>query len=279
MLNVQTQRGCAQTCCYCTYPLIEGRRCRARPAEAVAEEMLELQATGARYAFIVDSVFNSSPEHVEEVCEAILRRRLKLPWGCFLRPQGLTPDLVRLMARAGLTHIEFGSDSFCDRVLVEYGKNLTFDDIEQSTAAALAAQVEHCHYVIVGGPGETEETLRETFDRSQELGKPIIMAMTGMRVYPGTRLHERAVREGQLAADADLLAPSYYLAPSLTLDRIVGMLQLFAKQSPNWVVGDPGPGYERVVARLRKRGVAGPLWSYLAAARRLWPESQAPTHS
>jgi hypothetical protein len=93
---------------------------------------------GGRYAFVVDSVFNSSPTHVQETCEAILRRRLRLRWGCFLRPQGLNRDLMRLMARAGLSHIEFGTDSFCDSVLAAYGKHFTFADILDAAELARA---------------------------------------------------------------------------------------------------------------------------------------------
>ena len=69
---------------------------------------------GAKYVFIVDAVFNSSAEHVAGICEAIIQKDLKLKWGCFLHPKNLTPELMRMMARAGLTHIEFGSDSLCD---------------------------------------------------------------------------------------------------------------------------------------------------------------------
>jgi radical SAM superfamily enzyme YgiQ (UPF0313 family) len=129
MLNVQTQRGCSFRCGYCTYPLIEGRRHLRRQPDQVAAEFEQLQRRGARYVFITDSIFNSSRQHIVEVCEAILRRNVKMSWGCFLRPQGLTLDLVKLMAQAGLAHIEFGSDSFCDEVLAAYRKDLTFDDI------------------------------------------------------------------------------------------------------------------------------------------------------
>ena len=167
VLNVQTQRGCGLRCCYCTYPLIEGRRHRRRPPELVAEEFAQLKRLGARYVFIVDSVFNSSARHVTEVCEALLRRNLKMSWGCFLRPQGLTADLVRLMARAGLSHIEFGSDSFCDEVLAAYQKDFVFDDILRSSELARQDHVDFCHFLICGGPGETEQTLRTSFQNSQ----------------------------------------------------------------------------------------------------------------
>src|SRR5262249_29409004 len=111
------------------YPLIEGNHHRGRSPELVVAEFEQLQSLGAKYTFIVDSVFNSPKQHVTEICEALLRRNAKIRWGCFLRPQDLNRAMMQLMARAGLTHIEFGSDSFCDEVLHAYEKDLTFDDI------------------------------------------------------------------------------------------------------------------------------------------------------
>lgn len=275
MLNLQTQRGCAHGCCYCTYPLIEGRAHRRRSPEAVADELAQFQAAGAKYAFIVDSVFNTTPRHVLETCEAIIRRRLSVRWGCFLRPQGLTPELMQVMARAGLAHAEFGSDSFCDEVLAEYGKRFTFDDILRATELARNAGVDACHFLICGGPGETSETLRTSYQNSRRLDGAVVLAVVGMRIYPGTPLCERAVREGVLADHADLLTPAYYVAPGLTADAIFGQLQDFAQRSPNWIVGDPTPEYARLVGRLRSRGVVGPLWSYFAMLQRILPRPTA----
>jgi radical SAM superfamily enzyme YgiQ (UPF0313 family) len=271
MLNLQTQRGCAHACCYCTYPLIEGHQSRRRPPELVAEEMAQMQARGAPYVFIVDSIFNSSADHVSATCEAIIRRQVKLRWGCFLRPQGLTLELMKLMARAGLTHIEFGSDSFSDAVLQAYTKQFTFDDILQANEMAQQANIDHCHFLICGGPGETTETLEQGFRNSQKLTGAVIMAVVGMRIYPGTALHQRALREGCLSTDTDLLSPVYYLAPGLTTEGIFTRLQDFARRQPNWIAGDPAPAYGRLVERLRSRGVAGPLWSYLAMLQRIQP--------
>jgi radical SAM superfamily enzyme YgiQ (UPF0313 family) len=271
MLNVQTQRGCSHRCCYCTYPLIEGTRHRARSPEAVVSDFEQLQSLGARYAFIVDSVFNSSHSHVAEICEALIHRDCRIRWGCFLRPQNLTRELMELMARAGLTHIEFGSDSFSDEVLEEYEKDLTFDDIRLSNDLARAADIDLCHFVIAGGPGETLRTLKRGFENSLLLGRPLIMAVPGMRIYPGTRLFQRALHEAQILADSDLLKPTYYLSPNFSLDQLLSHLKQFTRESPNWIVGDADPVFERLVIKLRQRGVTGPLWSYFSAAQRLWP--------
>jgi hypothetical protein len=81
------------------------------------------------------------------------------------------------------------------------------------------------------------------------------------------------VTEGQIIASENLLNPVYYLAPGLTLDQLVDNLKRFASQSPNWVVGDFDPSYEKLISRLRQRGVQGPLWSYFATAQRLWPKT------
>lgn len=270
ILNVQTQRGCAHRCCYCTYPVIEGARHRRRPVEAVMVEFEQLERLGTRYAFVVDSVFNSSERHVIEICEALLRRRLTIRWGCFLRPQGLTAELIGLMARAGLAHIEFGSDSFCDEVLASYQKGFTFQDVRHSTALAQAEEIDFCHFLIAGGPGETANTLQTSFRNSGLLGNPVILAVPGMRIYPGTDLFSRAVSEGQIRGDANLLQPAYYLAPGLSLEEVLAALKGIAAQCPNWVIGDFDPAYEGLVAKLRQRGVSGPLWSYLSTAQRLW---------
>jgi radical SAM superfamily enzyme YgiQ (UPF0313 family) len=275
-LNLQTQRGCHYLCCYCTYPVLEGKSNRRRPPEVVAAEMESLQRQGAKFVFIVDSVFNSSARHVTEICEALLRRNVKLAWGCFLRPRGLTADLLDLMARAGLTHIEFGTDSFCDTTLQTYAKHFVFEDVYQSSELARARKLNYCHFLICGGPGETMATLEQGFQNSLRLKNTTIMAVVGMRIYPGTPLFAQAVADGVIAPDADLLAPAYYLAPGLTGEAIFTKLREFARLSSAWIAGDPAPGYRELLQRLRKRGVAGPLWSYLPVVQRLWPTPSVP---
>ncbi|HPA20481.1 MAG TPA: lipid biosynthesis B12-binding/radical SAM protein [Verrucomicrobiae bacterium] len=271
MLNLQTQRGCPFECCYCTYPLLEGRSHRRRPPEMVAEEMLLLQRHGARYGFIVDSVFNSSLSHVVETCEAIIRRGVKMRWCCSLRPQGLTREQMHLMARAGLTHVEFGSDSFCDPVLQAYGKRFTFDDILSSSELAHAEKIDYCHFLICGGPGETRDTLRQTYENSKRLPNATILALTGMRVYPGTPLFGHARAHGTCPDAIGLLEPHFFFSPGLDPDDVTADLAAFSAQSPNWIVNEPQPQYYAMASRLRQRGVVGPLWSYLSLMQRVLP--------
>jgi radical SAM superfamily enzyme YgiQ (UPF0313 family) len=269
MLNLQTQRGCALECCYCTYPLLEGRNYRRRPPEVIADELAAMEARGARYVFIVDSVFNTSQAHVIGICEAILKRGLKLKWCCFLRPKRLTRDLMNLMARAGLTHIEFGSDSFSDPVLEAYGKALTYRDILEASEHAAAANIDYAHFLILGGPGETAATLEETITNSKRLPNATLMARVGMRVYPGTPLFDRLNQQPDGPPLPPLLQPYYYIAPPLTQEGVLTRLREAAAESSNWIYDDPPPEYYKMAERLRSRGVIGPLWAYFAMMQRL----------
>lgn len=263
MLNVQTQRGCGYRCCYCTYPLIEGQRFRYRDPKAVVDEIEEARRLGATYFFVVDSVLNTSREHVLGFCEELIRRELNIGWCCFLRPAGLDDELMSTMARAGLRHVEYGSDSFCDSVLQAYGKGFTFDDILRSSELARAHKVRYAHFLIAGGPSETEQTLREGFDNSRRLRRTVIFPFIGMRLYPGTPLYERAVSEGVVERSQSLLEPCYYVTPSLGEPGIRELLNEFGAESRNWVVGELPPELTRIAGQLRAKGVQGPLWEFL----------------
>ena len=269
LIGVQTQRGCPLKCCYCPYPLVEGRRSRFRSGAEVAEEMARLAALGARYTFIVDSVFNTSEAHVIEVCEALIARKLDMEWECFLRPRGVTREHLALMRAAGMRHIEFGSDSFSDPVLAAYGKSFTYDDIRRVSLDAHALDLRYGHFLIFGGPGETPASVDETLRRSAELPDAFYFATIGMRIYPGTPLWEKAgpAKTGE-PPENFLATPRFHLEPPLTTQSLFAKLTAFRENAHNWVVGDPTPAFIATMEKLRRRGIRGPLWEYIEVLQR-----------
>jgi radical SAM superfamily enzyme YgiQ (UPF0313 family) len=262
--NLQTQRGCPFSCCYCTYPLIEGSMVRRRDPLAVAGEVAALEAKGANYFFIVDSVFNIDNNHVAAVCEALLQKGVTATWGCFLQPKGIDHELMALMARAGLRHIEFGTDSLCDEVLSAYGKQFTVDDVVAVDNIADSCGVRHAHFLICGGPGETDATLEKAFENSTRLKKTAIFPYIGMRLYPQTALYRHALAEGVIAGSTDLLRPFFYVTNTVRKERIAELLESFHRRAPRWVIKDPSPEQLNVIRRLRAKQVMGPLWEFLA---------------
>ncbi len=270
-LGLQTQRGCPLKCCYCTYPMIEGRRSRFRTGEEIAEELARMVAGGARQVFFVDSVFNTSNDHVRDVCEAVLRAGVKIHWECFLRPRkDLTRELLELMQRAGLNHIEFGSDSFSDSVLRRYGKSFNFDEIRRGSELAADLKIRYTHFIIFGGPGETSATMEETLARAAALPDALYFATIGMRVYPGTPLWRLATGGESVEAAADhLMEPLFYLEPPLTVEGVHARLRQVQQSASNWAVGDPPSAFVETLAKLRRRGKGANMWEYVELMQRL----------
>jgi radical SAM superfamily enzyme YgiQ (UPF0313 family) len=270
--GLQTQRGCPLHCCYCTYPLIEGTRSRFLGGEQVVAEMRRLAELGVKFVFIVDSVFNTSPDHVAEICEALIRANLGVQWECFLRPRGITRELLQLMQRAGLSHIEFGSDSFSDAVLRSYGKSFTFEEVRAASLQSHALGLRYSHFIIFGGPGETRETVEETLVRARTLPGAFYFGTLGMRIYPDTPLWRQLAPEsrGESAADY-LIEPRFHLAPEFTVESLHARLREHQRENPNWIVGDPPPAFVDTMEKLRRRGVRGPMWEYAELLQRMQP--------
>jgi radical SAM superfamily enzyme YgiQ (UPF0313 family) len=263
MLNLQSKRGCPFRCIYCTYPYIEGRRMRLIPPEQVAATALELEAAGAKYLFMTDSAFNAHTDHSLAVAEAFIRAGLKTPWGGFFAPTQPKEGYFSTLKAAGLTHVEFGTEALCDRVLAGYGKPFVRTDVFLAHQSALDAGLHVAHYFLLGGPGEDAETLGETLSNIDKLKKTVLFLFCGMRIYPHTALYNQALAEGVITPSEDLLQPVFYQSPAISSEAIQEAVREAARGRINWVVGGGDPETAALVAKMYARGYTGPLWEYL----------------
>jgi radical SAM superfamily enzyme YgiQ (UPF0313 family) len=263
MLNLQTKRGCPYRCVYCTYPHIEGHRLRFMDPEAAAETARTLQDAGAKYFFIVDSVFNADVDHSLAVAEQFRNRGISIPWGAFLAPLQMPANYFKRLARAGLTHAEFGTESLCDDVLRAYGKPFRCHQVIEAHRQARDAGLHIAHYFLLGGPEETLQTLDTTLSHIDKLKKSVLFLFCGMRIYPHTRLFDRALREGQINNGQDLLAPVFYQSPAIDADTLLARVKARAKGRLNWVFGSGGGQTGKIVERMYQKGYNGPLWEFL----------------
>ncbi len=85
-------------------------------------------------------------------------------------------------------HIEFGTDSLSDTTLKNYGKPFTVADILEASKICNRLKIHCAHFLILGGYGETEDTLNETFENSKKIERTVFFPFVGMRIYPGTKL-------------------------------------------------------------------------------------------
>jgi len=259
MLNLQTKRGCPYSCIYCTYPIIEGKQVRTFSTDEVVEQMEDLYfSKKIDYIFFTDSVFNINYAYNYELCEKIIRKKIGIKWGGFFNFNNLDKKLLSIMKQAGLSHIEFGSDSLSDRVLEAYDKNFRFSDILAACNLCNELDIHYAHFLILCGYGETMDTLRETFDNSKKFGPSVFFPFIGMRIYPGTVLYQHALDEGQVDPNDKLEIPKYYISKDVDVTKLKEMARASGR---SWIF--PDDDKSDAMTRLRNKNKKGPLWEYL----------------
>jgi radical SAM superfamily enzyme YgiQ (UPF0313 family) len=269
MGNIQTKRGCPFSCIYCTYPLLEGKEVRLRKTEEVVEELRRLtQEEGVDYVYFVDDIFNYPTSNAEALCREMIRSKVDIKWSAFVNPSFLNENLSQWMKEAGCVGIEFGTDSGSARMLKNYRKSFTVEDIVQSSQCCSKLEINHCHYLLFGGPGEDEETIEESFQLMDRLDPTAIIAMLGIRIYPGTEMERIALSQGVIHNDSDLIYPHFYISPALG-GRLEGIIKEKALERNRWIV----PGLEINISQnlmegIRRFRIRGPLWELVGKMKK-----------
>lgn len=212
---VQTRRGCPLDCSYCSTSLIEGRFLRRRSPHAVMDWMVQLREAGIRRLYFVDNTFNLPPFYAKDLCRRMIEANLGMDWWAIVYPKWIDEELVRLMARAGCTSVSLGFESGSEPVLRELNKQFSPEEVREVARMFRDAGVERRGFLLLGGPGETRESVEESLAFAHSLQLEALKITVGLRIYPGTALAKTAAAEGQIRADDDLLRPRFYLAPEL----------------------------------------------------------------
>jgi len=259
MLNIQTKRGCPYNCIYCSYPIIDGKKVRTLDPRLIVDTIKELYfEKGITYLFFTDSIFNISRDYNIELAEEIIRSDVKVSWGAYFSPDNLTYEELSLFKKSGLTHIEFGTESFSDRQLNNYGKRFTFDDVLKTSEMSSDLGIFFAHFLILGGYGETDLTLDQTFENSKRLPRSVYFPYIGMRIYPHTRLYDIAVAEGVITVSDNLLEPVYYISKQFNPDNVKERALATGKK---WIFPDFDD--HGMMEKFRSRNIRGPLWEFL----------------
>ncbi len=237
-----TKTGCAHRCAFCDAPWTAGTTFLTREPEAIVEDLRrdarDYQLNTSEY-MLIDTCFNQPLGWAKQVCEAIIRSGLKVGWAAVVEP---TPDLdrelCRLMVRAGNTIVTTLVASYDDDVLAQSARPFTAADVAHAFELFEAEEVLYMPQLMFGGPGETRASVETTLRYARRCKPIMIQGGWGVRVYPQAPLRERAVADGQVPAESDLLAPAFYLAPGLDREwldarsRSVGVSKLAA--APRW---------------------------------------------
>ena len=214
-MPVQSRRGCPNDCSYCSTAQIQGRTFCCRSTRKVVEAIAKLTRRGYRRFFFVDNSFNLPESHAVELCAGLQDLPQAIQWRCILYPQAVGEELVQAMASAGCSEVSLGFESGSAEILKEMNKRFSPEEVHRISDLLAAHGIRRMGFLLLGGPGETRETVEESLAFARSLNLEGLRLTVGLRIYPGTPLARMALQEGVIENEADLLYPRFYLAPGL----------------------------------------------------------------
>ena len=161
LTTMETSRGCPYRCQFCTID----RTLRIRSVGSLVEELDELiRFFGYREIHFVDPTFTSDPERILSLCEEIKQRGLDFYWTCKTRPDLVSEEVLRSMARSGCYMISYGFESGDQKILDHLNKNMTVKQILSAILLTHKHNMRTLAYILLGSPGETDETVEASID-------------------------------------------------------------------------------------------------------------------
>lgn len=231
----QTRRGCAMDCAYCSTAAIEGRRLRKRSPKQSIDNLCRFVDAGFRRFFFVDNTFNLPPAYAEALCDEILQREIGIEWRCIFYPRRTEERLLEKMAKAGCVELSLGFESGSEKILQALNKKFTPEEVRRVSARIKRHGIRQIGFLLLGGPGETRETVMESLRFADSLDLEAVKVTQGIRIYPHTGLARTALAEGVVDSEDDLLRPAFYMAPDLE-DWLRQTVAQWAEDRPHWMV-------------------------------------------
>ncbi|MBT0158899.1 radical SAM protein [Candidatus Bathyarchaeota archaeon A05DMB-2] len=193
-----TSRGCVYWCEFCTAVRMFGRRYRMRSAKNVVDEIEMIYKKYGQDQFtFYDDAFTVDRQRVVDICNEIHRRNLPIHWDCETRVDMVDRDLLQKMHDAGCIAVWFGVESGSQNVLEKMQKKIKLDQTKLAFKTAREIGLMTVASVVLGFPGETEETAWETINFVKELD-PDDIGFYIATPYPGTPMYDLVKSKGWL---------------------------------------------------------------------------------
>jgi radical SAM superfamily enzyme YgiQ (UPF0313 family) len=189
-ISIITSRGCPYSCIFCLGRRMVGTRVRLRSASRVVDEIEQILAYGIDRINVADDLFVSSGGRVREVCNEILRRALRFSWSAFARVNTVDRDTLKLMREAGCDSVSFGVETGNAGLLKVIRKGITREQVKEAVSLCKETGIIPHTSFMVGLPGESPETLKETGEFAAGLGS--LYGYHFLAPFPGTTVREEA---------------------------------------------------------------------------------------
>lgn len=191
---IVTGRGCPAGCTYCIKHVSYQFSVRVRSPEKIMEELWLLKKMGINNIHMYADLFTVNREQVVTLCNMMIDQGIKINWTCNSRVDYVDEEMLQLMGKAGCWYISWGIESANEAILNHVHKGTKPDQARRALGWAKKAGIHNWGYFIIGLPGETEETIRETIDFAKSL--PLDIALFHIAApYPGTPFFFEVVKE------------------------------------------------------------------------------------
>ncbi len=192
---IVTSRGCPAGCKFCIKHVSYQTSVRVRSPQLILEELQILAGLGIHHVHMYADLFTVNRQQVVELCRLIIASGLKVKWTCNSRVDYVDEEMLRLMGQAGCWYISWGIESANEGILKSIRKGYRKEQVVQALRWAKAAGINNWGYFIIGLPGETEETIRETIAYAKALPLDICLFHIAAP-YPGTPFFYEVVQNG-----------------------------------------------------------------------------------
>jgi len=188
-VSIITSRGCPNACIFCQGRRMVGRRVRYRKVEHVMDEIEQILSYGISRINVADDLFTSNKARVREVCGQILERGLAFKWSAFARVNTVDRETLEIMRDAGCDGISFGIESGNPEILRNVKKGITLEQARNAVSLCKEVGILSHASFMVGLPGESPESLRDTQAFAESLG--ISYGYHFLAPFPGTDVREK----------------------------------------------------------------------------------------
>jgi radical SAM superfamily enzyme YgiQ (UPF0313 family) len=221
-------------CSYCSTASIEGRILRKHSVKRAVELIRRYADAGFDRFFFVDNTFNFPRSYAKALCDQIAAAGLTLVWRCILYPWQVDDELVEKMAAAGCREVSLGFESGSEEILKRMNKRFKPEDVRRISAMLKKQGIRRMGFLLLGGPGETKETVEKSLYFADSLETEMMKITVGIRIYPQTPLHRIAVQDGVVAPHEELLFPKFYAVKGLK-DWLQTTVAEWMEKQPHWV--------------------------------------------
>ena len=192
--SIQTMRGCPWKCIFCASEALKTTSMRVRSPRSIVEEMKSVVAQFAiRHFYIVDDVMTLWRDHIIEICDLIDREQLGVTFEGRTRANLVDEALMARLTKSGLIRLSFGLETVDAGMRKTMKKQVPLEHYVRANAICNRYGVEALNSVMIGLPGETEETVQETL-RFLGNSRDVKQANFAIAVpYPGTEFHQMAL--------------------------------------------------------------------------------------